>query len=262
MRPRGCKLLFARPLVFAVGFSLLCSLVLIAGIWRRREPPSSLSPASVSSAAPTSSSSADPPSRAAETSFQQADREGFRDGSVLLGHSSLGHHLQSHSLPPTVLILTPIKNAVKYVTRILRLLEGLSYPASRISLGLMDSDSTDEPTEAQKEAVARLAASRAIDFDVGSDDWHHSGTLYTLLAAVPTLQARYRRVRIFQRASEPPKSARQRRADRRQRIFLCFCGCLAAGLAKSPRIHLLTACPPARAHHLAGRRQFWARRAP
>lgn len=44
----------------------------------------------------------------------------------------------------TVLILTPVKNAARYVPRYFELLAGLSYNHDRISLAMLESDSTDD----------------------------------------------------------------------------------------------------------------------
>jgi GT2 family glycosyltransferase len=45
---------------------------------------------------------------------------------------------------PIVLILTPVKQAAKHLDRYFELLAGLQYPAERISLGLLEGDSTDD----------------------------------------------------------------------------------------------------------------------
>jgi hypothetical protein len=59
---------------------------------------------------------------------------------------------------PTVLILTPVKQAVAHLDRYFELLTTLSFPADRISLGLLESDSTDDTYE---EVACRLDALRA-----------------------------------------------------------------------------------------------------
>jgi Anp1 len=44
---------------------------------------------------------------------------------------------------PHVLIATPVKNAEEYLDTYFALLGKLSYPADRLSLGFLESDSTD-----------------------------------------------------------------------------------------------------------------------
>ena len=44
---------------------------------------------------------------------------------------------------PTLLILTPVKQAATHLERYFELLEGLSYPAAQLSLGMLEGDSTD-----------------------------------------------------------------------------------------------------------------------
>jgi len=47
------------------------------------------------------------------------------------------------SVRPTVLVLTPVKDAVDHLGRYCTLLGGLTYPHSRISIGFLESDSLD-----------------------------------------------------------------------------------------------------------------------
>jgi hypothetical protein len=47
------------------------------------------------------------------------------------------------SSKPSVLILTPVKDATSHIETYLRLLERLSYPRELLSLGMLESDSTD-----------------------------------------------------------------------------------------------------------------------
>jgi hypothetical protein len=56
---------------------------------------------------------------------------------------------------PTILILTPVKDARAHFDRYFRLLDRLSYPAGRLSLGMLESDSQDGTFD---EAGRRLAA--------------------------------------------------------------------------------------------------------
>jgi hypothetical protein len=69
---------------------------------------------------------------------------------------------------PSVLILTPVKQAAEHLDRHFRLLDRLDYPHERLSLGLLVSDSTD-------------------------------GTLSQLQARLPDLRSRYARVTVAQR---------------------------------------------------------------
>ena len=100
---------------------------------------------------------------------------------------------------PLVLILTPVKNAVRFLPRYVRNVGALTYPHSSISLALMDSDSDDEPSDAQRAVVAALAANGSLPgFELGSARWRHTGTLYSLLALLPALRAEYRSVSVLQ----------------------------------------------------------------
>ena len=54
---------------------------------------------------------------------------------------------------PTILILTPVKQAAGHLDRYFELLDTLSYPADRISLGMLEGDSTD----ATYESIARTS---------------------------------------------------------------------------------------------------------
>ena len=58
--------------------------------------------------------------------------------------------------PPLVLVLTPVKNATAHLGRYFELLERLSYPADRLSLGMLESDSTDGSFEALAGHCRRL----------------------------------------------------------------------------------------------------------
>src|SRR5689334_13502797 len=49
---------------------------------------------------------------------------------------------------PTVLILTPVKNASAFLETYFRLLFSLTYPAHLISLGMLEGDSTDDTFDA------------------------------------------------------------------------------------------------------------------
>ena len=59
------------------------------------------------------------------------------------------------SAPPTVLVLTPVKDGVKHLDTYFAALARLSYPPERIALGFLESDSTDETfTELQRRLPA------------------------------------------------------------------------------------------------------------
>ena len=57
---------------------------------------------------------------------------------------------------PTVLVLTPIKNAAPFLPRYVELLQSLTYPHQRISVGILESDSTDGSHTAARAALDRL----------------------------------------------------------------------------------------------------------
>ncbi len=62
------------------------------------------------------------------------------------------------ALGPTILILTPVKNARANLDRYFELLATLSFPHERLSLGLLESDSTDGTFEEIERRRTRLAA--------------------------------------------------------------------------------------------------------
>lgn len=53
----------------------------------------------------------------------------------------------AESAQPSVLILTPVKNAVHHLDRYFSNLRSMSYPKHRTSIGLLDSDSDDTPAK-------------------------------------------------------------------------------------------------------------------
>ena len=57
---------------------------------------------------------------------------------------------------PTVLILTPVKNAVRFLDSYFAALATLTYPPSLISLGMLDSDSDDGTLDRFHERLTRL----------------------------------------------------------------------------------------------------------
>ncbi|HVB65093.1 MAG TPA: hypothetical protein VNE17_10205 [Nitrolancea sp.] len=57
---------------------------------------------------------------------------------------------------PTVLILTPLKNAASSIGRYVRLLQTLTYSHRKISLGFLESDSDDDTDDRVRAALAGL----------------------------------------------------------------------------------------------------------
>lgn len=58
---------------------------------------------------------------------------------------------------PTVLILTPVKNAAPHLDRYVALLEALDWPRERLSIGLLEGDSDDGTAERLADLAPRLA---------------------------------------------------------------------------------------------------------
>lgn len=59
---------------------------------------------------------------------------------------------------PSVVVLTPIKNAAAYLDNYARLLESLDWPRDRLSLGVLEGDSTDDSWQALQAIRPRLEA--------------------------------------------------------------------------------------------------------
>src|SRR5437588_414266 len=59
---------------------------------------------------------------------------------------------------PTVLILTPVKQATGFLAKYFALLAELDYPAQQLSLGFLEGDSVDETYERLGERLASLRA--------------------------------------------------------------------------------------------------------
>ncbi len=57
---------------------------------------------------------------------------------------------------PSVLILTPIKDAISYLPRYAELIERLDWPRKRLSLAMLESDSIDETFEAANSVLEKL----------------------------------------------------------------------------------------------------------
>jgi hypothetical protein len=81
---------------------------------------------------------------------------------------------------PRVLVLTPVKNSADHLGRYFRMLRNLTYDAAALSLGMLDGDSTDAPTEKQAQTLLSLGYDPS---DVSS----MSGTLARILVEVPLM---------------------------------------------------------------------------
>src|SRR5437764_5079644 len=57
---------------------------------------------------------------------------------------------------PSILILTPVKNATSYLENYVAGLESLTYPRSRLSLGILESDSIDNTNTMLTTIASRL----------------------------------------------------------------------------------------------------------
>jgi len=60
------------------------------------------------------------------------------------------------ALKPQILILTPIKNAAPHLERFVELIEQLDWPADRLSVGLLEGDSSDDSFGAMEALLPRL----------------------------------------------------------------------------------------------------------
>ncbi len=59
---------------------------------------------------------------------------------------------------PTVLILTPVKDAARFLPRYVELIEKLHWPRSKLSIGILESDSIDESPSLLESLNSRLSA--------------------------------------------------------------------------------------------------------
>ena len=64
----------------------------------------------------------------------------------------------STGTPPTVLVLTPVKDAADCLDRYFAGLERLAHPASRLGLGFLESDSVDGTYDALRQRLPALRA--------------------------------------------------------------------------------------------------------
>jgi hypothetical protein len=122
----------------------------------------------------------------------------------------LADHTDNDGKPPTILILTPVKNAARHMPHYIQMIKRLTYPRHRISLGFLDSDSTDLPRTRFKRQVDSILEAGAIsplptkgkgdDLDVESKDPHtlrHTSTLYRLVHDIRAFED-FRSVTIIQ----------------------------------------------------------------
>jgi hypothetical protein len=58
--------------------------------------------------------------------------------------------------PPTVLVLTPVKDAARFLPRYFENLERLTYPPERLSVGFLEGDSTDDTHARVERHLPRL----------------------------------------------------------------------------------------------------------
>lgn len=77
------------------------------------------------------------------------------------------------STTPKVLILTPVKNATAYLPRFTELIERLDWPRERLSIGLLESDSTDGTRDAL-EALRPRFEDRCAAVTIASHDYNFS----------------------------------------------------------------------------------------
>ncbi len=89
----------------------------------------------------------------------------------------------------TVLILTPVKNAAEYIPRYFELLQGLSYDHDRISVAMLESDSTDG-TVSQIEQHSRPVRDGFAGFELFRRDFG-----FHLPAGVPRWETAFQLVR-------------------------------------------------------------------
>jgi peptide chain release factor subunit 1 len=92
---------------------------------------------------------------------------------------------------PCVLVATPIKDAARFLERYVTLLERLTYPRERLSLGLLESDSMDDTFAAATRLLPRLRR-RFVGAEVHKHDFGYP--LPPLIRWEPTLQRRRRSI--------------------------------------------------------------------
>jgi Anp1 len=133
-------------------------------------------------------------------------------GSLRFGGAYRGHYFYTPKAKaggetPSVLVATPMKNAAGASQRYFQLLHRLHFPKDRLSLAILDSDSTDQPSDEDRQKVGALESQgvfSSLGFSTDSHEWRHSGTLYAVLAQLPALQQRFASVQIFQHNFKEP----------------------------------------------------------
>jgi hypothetical protein len=102
-------------------------------------------------------------------------------------HSNKVEHIKINSITdpsslPRVLILTPMKNSQKHMTRYFALLKNLTYPSSRLSIGILDSDSDE--TQKGVKTIKSLLDQGYTDIEIEA----MSSTLASVLVNLPSLE--------------------------------------------------------------------------
>lgn len=89
---------------------------------------------------------------------------------------------------PTILILTPVKNAAHHFENYFKLVKGLDYPKALISFGFLDGDSDDHPTNEDMDKVKLIAENnQEVANYLNSGQFRLTGTFVKLLSYIPTL---------------------------------------------------------------------------
>jgi hypothetical protein len=122
----------------------------------------------------------------------------------------LADHTDKDEKSPTILILTPVKNAARHMPHYIHMIQKLTYPRNRISLGFLDSDGTELPEPGLDDQVKEILEAGAIsplptkgkgdDLGVESKDPHtvrHTSTLYRLIHDIRAFED-FRSVTIIQ----------------------------------------------------------------
>lgn len=86
---------------------------------------------------------------------------------------------------PRVLILTPVKNAVRHLPRYFEHVRSLNYPLHRISIGFLDSDSDDSVRKFENGTIAQLD--------------NVIPTIEMIRQELPSLRRQFRRVNAWQK---------------------------------------------------------------
>jgi hypothetical protein len=231
----------ATPRIPVYAALVLVCLLLLAATARRLATAAALPLAAAPLPAPVPAPPpAPPPAPAADTADYAAAAAATAPAYALLRGSGVQRHGDSFFLEvagaaapappaaapaalPRILILTPVKDALRHLDRYFGLLRNLSYPPHLLSLGMMDSDSGDAPPAALASALYSPASLGALG--VGAEALaaaRPSGTLARQLLEAPALAAAgWRRVVVARhnfgyslpRATRHDKGAQQRRRE-------------------------------------------------